>query len=290
MTMSRYIAVISYLLILYFILPLPIMVNADSSAGYFEYLQKRLVKDGFDKNRIKNIYNTSQVYFDTEHASLFFRHSEARLNYNQFTSVESIQRAQEYMHNHIVELAWAEREYGVDKEIITAIILVESNLGKTLGKSSVLNTLSTIASLSDSGLRVMLWDKIQNPGRLSRKDFEKKAQKKSKWAYKELKAFIKYTEREKMDSREAYGSYAGAMGIAQFMPSNILKLAKDGNKDGRIDLYNHTDAMASIANYLKHYGWHPEIDRKKAYKVLYHYNHSSYYVDTLLMIAKLLKS
>ena len=93
-----------------------------------------------------------------------------------------------------------------------------------------------------------------------------------------------------MDSRKVYGSYAGAMGIAQFIPSSILQLAKDGNKDGRVDLYNHTDAIASIANYLKHYGWHPGIDGKKAYKVLYHYNHSSYYVDTLLMVAKLLKN
>ena len=59
-----------------------------------------------------------------------------------------------------------------------------------------------------------------------------KAPKKAKWAYAELKAFIKYVEREGLDPSSINGSYAGAMGIAQFMPSNALTLAKDGNQDG----------------------------------------------------------
>jgi membrane-bound lytic murein transglycosylase B len=79
------------------------------------------------------------------------------------------------------------------------------------------------------------------------------------------------------------------MGIAQFLPSSILAYAKDGNNDGRIDLFNHSDAIASIAGYLKNYGWHPGIDGKKAYKIVYRYNRSSYYVNTVLKIAELLK-
>ncbi|MEZ4604946.1 MAG: lytic murein transglycosylase [Desulfobacterales bacterium] len=86
------------------------------------------------------------------------------------------------------------------------------------------------------------------------------------------------------------GSYAGAMGFAQFMPSNILILAEDGNDDGSINLFHHEDAIASIANYLKHYGWQPGMTREDAGKVVYHYNHSSYYVDTVLKIAEKLKS
>ena len=54
--------------------------------------------------------------------------------------------------------------------------------------------------------------------------------------------------------------------------------AKDGNGDGRIDLFDDADAIFSIASYLKHYGWAPGIDRDSAYKVVYHYNHSKYYV------------
>ena len=112
---------------------------------------------------------------------------------------------------------------------------------------------------------------------------------KIKMAYKELKAFLKYTAKEKMDPIGINGSYAGAMGIAQFVPSNILAFAKDGDSDGHVDLFNHADAITSIANYLKHYGWHPGIGRKKAHKIIFLYNHSNYYVDTIFKISKLLK-
>jgi membrane-bound lytic murein transglycosylase B len=92
-----------------------------------------------------------------------------------------------------------------------------------------------------------------------------------------------------MDPVSIKGSYAGAMGIAQFMPSNILAYGEDGNGDSRIDLFEDADAIFSIASYLKNYGWKPGIDREKAYKVVYHYNHSKYYVNTILEIRELLE-
>jgi membrane-bound lytic murein transglycosylase B len=67
---------------------------------------------------------------------------------------------------------------------------------------------------------------------MSRKKFEKKADQKASWAYRELKAFLTYTEKEGMDPTTIKGSYAGAMGISQFMPSNIAPYGKDGNADG----------------------------------------------------------
>ena len=96
--------------------------------------------------------------------------------------------------------------------------------------------------------------------------------------------------KENMDPAAVSGSYSGAMGIAQFMPTNVLALARDGNDDGQINLFDHSDAITSIANYLKHYGWHPGIDGQKAYRVIYHYNHSRQYVDTILEVSVLLKS
>ena len=63
----------------------------------------------------------------------------------------------------------------------------------------------------------------------------------------------------------------------------------DRNADGKIDLFVHADAISSIASYLKHYGWKLGISREKAYKVVYHYNHSKYYVNTILDVADRLK-
>lgn len=73
------------------------------------------------------------------------------------------------------------------------------------------------------------------------------------------------------------------------MPSSVFAYARDGNRDGRIDLFDHPDAIASIANYLKAAGWQPGIDRQKASKVIFQYNRSTYYVATILKVADLLK-
>ncbi len=135
----------------------------------------------------------------------------------------------------------------------------------------------------------MLWQEISDIPELTRHKFEKKAERKSSWAYRELTAFLNYVIREGIDPVEINGSYAGAMGISQFMPSNISELAKDGNNDGSIDLFNHADAISSIAFFLKRHGWTPEISNKKAQKVIHHYNHSEKYVDAVLKISKLLK-
>jgi membrane-bound lytic murein transglycosylase B len=265
-------------------------VHAKNSDTYFETLQERLIKDGFDKNTIIRLYKNPKVYFETKKASLFLFHREAVLNYDQFTSAGNIQKSRNYMAKHKPDLLRAEKKYGVNKEIITAIILIETKLGTRLGGPSVLNMLSTVASLSDPDVRNMFWGKVSKSTEFTKKKFQKWAERKSKWAYNELKAFLTYTTREKIDPARIYGSYAGALGIAQFMPSNILAFAKDGNNDGRVDLFDHSDAIMSVATYLKNYGWHNGINKKEAYKVIYHYNHSRQYVDAVLNVAALLES
>jgi membrane-bound lytic murein transglycosylase B len=265
------------------------MGETEGNSKYFDSLQEKLINDGFDKKIISLIYGNSKVTFETKGVSLFFTHSEERLDYSQYTVMSQIKKARAYMKKHHAELSKAEKIYGVDKEVITAIILIETQCGTLLGKRSVLNTLSTLASLFDLQIREKLWKEISDTPELTRGKFERKADKKSKWAYRELKAFLDHTIGEGFDPVEINGSYAGAMGISQFMPSNIPELAKDGNNDGSIDLFSHADAIVSIAFFLKRHGWKPGISRKTAQKVVHHYNHSDQYVDAVLKISKLLK-
>ena len=286
---SRIIVLLTGLLILVIMPSVQKLSIADSSRVYFEFVQEKLMKEGFDKDMIVDLYNRPEVYFDFEGVSRYFVHRESKLNYNQFTSKTSLEKAKSYMGKYNTELSRAEKIYGVDKKIITAIILVETRLGKVMGNRSILNTLSTLACLSDSNIREIVWNKNSNSCSLTREEFSKWSKRKSKWAYAELKAFLKYVNREGIDPASIYGSFAGALGIAQFMPSSILAFAKDGDGDGSVDLFNHTDAIISIATYLSHYGWHPGIDKKGAYNVIYHYNHSKYYVNTILKISELLK-
>ena len=278
------------ILILSFIFFSQNAAGSNNSNNYFESLQKRLIEDGLDKDRITELYKRPEVYFEKKGVSRFLVHREASLNYNQFASKKSIRNALKYMEKHQKVLERTEKAYGVDKEIITAIILVETRLGLFLGGPSVLNTLSTMAALADPDVRNMFWGKVSKSSRLTREQFEKWVKRKSSWAYKELKAFLNYTAKENMDPAAVSGSYSGAMGIAQFMPTNVLAFARDGNDDGQINLFDHSDAIVSIASYLKHYGWYPGIKGKKANKVIYHYNNSRQYVDTILKVSALLKS
>jgi membrane-bound lytic murein transglycosylase B len=263
--------------------------QSDSVDTAFQGLQQRLVQDGFDSDRIGRIYANADVRFDAEGVAWFFTYRESKLNYDQFLSHASLRKARSYQERHAAALREAESIYGVDRNVITAILLVETKLGTYLGNRAILNTLSTMASLSDPQVREQLWESMEGKKRISRKRFEEKADGKSRWAYGELKAFLEYAELENIDPLQTVGSLAGAMGISQFMPSNALKLAEDGNGDGRVDLFDHADAIASVANYLRHHGWRPGIGRDRAFKILLRYNYSKYYANTVLDIAERLK-
>jgi membrane-bound lytic murein transglycosylase B len=132
------------------------------------------------------------------------------------------------MQKHSETLARAERDYGVPPEIITAIIGVETNYGGYTGKASVLNSLSTLA--------------FEHPRR-------------SPFFTSELENYLLLVRERGWQADEKLGSYAGAMGLGQFMPSNYRTLAVDFNDDGIADLFNPVDAIGSVANYFKHHGW-----------------------------------
>jgi membrane-bound lytic murein transglycosylase B len=255
----------------------------------FHTLKQKLIADKFDPGLIETLYSDDFITFDEKGVSLFFKHNEAKLKYRVFTSRDSIQRARRYIRKHKAVLAKIEKKFGVDKTILTAIMLVETGLGTYTGKRPVINTLSSMAALSDPDVKEYLWETLEGERSMTRRDFDRKADEKSRWAYRELKDFIRYVHRENIDPYSLKGSYAGALGIAQFMPSSILAFARDGDNDGSINMFDHTDAMASIAHYLKKHGWHAGIGPKKARKVLYSYNNSSYYVATLMKISKELK-
>jgi len=261
---------------------MPAVVWAQSE---FMVLKQRLIADGFPAAQIQTVFAGKTVQFDPKGVALFFQHNESKLNYDQFLSAKSIQQARQYMRNHQQALEQAQKNFGVQPTIITAILLVETRLGTYLGARPIFNSLATMAALKDKQTQNLLWNQIPESRRLSRAKFDAKAKQKSKWAYAEIKALLNYAKREQINPTTITGSYAGAMGISQFMPSNALKLAVDGNQDGQVDLFTHEDAIASIANYLKQHGWQPDLSRKQAYRVLLKYNYSRPYAETLLKIA-----
>jgi membrane-bound lytic murein transglycosylase B len=130
----------------------------------------------------------------------------------------------------------AEAEYGVPPEIVVGIIGVETIYGRNMGSFRVIDALATLS-----------FDFPQaHPRAAEREAFFRG----------ELEAFLSTESRTAQDPLAPVGSYAGAMGMPQFMPSSIAKYAVDFDRDGRIDLVgNPTDVIGSVANYFKAFGW-----------------------------------
>ncbi|MDP1742359.1 lytic murein transglycosylase B [Polaromonas sp.] len=135
-------------------------------------------------------------------------------------------------------LARAEQEYGVPAEIIVGIIGVETIYGRDTGKFRVLDALATLA--------------FDFPATHPR------ARERSEFFKGELEQFLSHQSRLGSDPASPRGSYAGAMGMPQFMPSSWVKYAVDFDGDGRIDLWNSpADVIGSVASYFKAFNWQP---------------------------------
>lgn len=153
-----------------------------------------------------------------------------------------------------------ESTYGVPANYIIAIIRVETNFKEHLGKYGVFNALYTMSIL---GKRV----------------------KRVEMAHRELAIWVKMCKQRGIDPFDMKGSWAGAFGIPQFMPSSYVKFAMDCNDDGKIDLYDYPDTFVSIAHYLHHMGWETG-DVRKMRRAIYFYNHETAYVDAVFAYAE----
>ncbi|MDP3799242.1 MAG: lytic murein transglycosylase B [Polaromonas sp.] len=132
----------------------------------------------------------------------------------------------------------AEKEYGVPAEIIVGIIGVETIYGRNTGSFRVMDALATLAFDFPAS----------HPRAAERSEFFKS----------EIEQFLTLQSRRGVDPFEAKGSYAGAMGMPQFMPSSWIKYAVDFDGDGTIDLWNSpADVIGSVASYFKAFNWQP---------------------------------
>lgn len=135
----------------------------------------------------------------------------------------------EFFDKHRATLERAEREFGVPAELIVAVIGVETSYGRVTGSYRVLDALSTLA--------------FDYPPR-------------SPFFTSELKHYLILTRDQGLDPTDMMGSYAGAMGYGQFMPSSYRNYAIDFDNDDIIDIWeNPVDAIGSVANYFKQHGW-----------------------------------
>ncbi len=265
---------------------------AQADENPFTDLQKRLTQDGLDQAYVTEVYSDPAVRFSPKDIKINFVIKESKLDYGQFLTAGSVERCHEYLMEHKESLEYASGKFGVPEEIIVAIMMVETRLGSFTGNRNVLNVLSSFAVCSDPSITQAIYDDLspQDKAEYPYERLQAYCDRKSKWAYNELKAFLAYAKREGIEPQQVIGSISGAIGFPQFLPSNIGRYGQDGDGDGQIDLYTHPDTQASIAGYLQAHGWKDGLTIDQQRKVLFTYNRSAPYVNTVLALAEAVKA
>lgn len=262
-----------------------------SEDAVFDWLQKELIADGFDAQFIRDLYQHHLLRFEARAIAGNLKREEKSLNYEQFLSPYAVRKARRYLERHQGALESAERDSGVPPSVVVAILMVETALGTYTGEYMTINVLSSMAAAMEPAVRARALASLDldNYESRSRQRLLRRLSRRAARSYRELKAFIAYVHEDGLDPFQVRGSSEGAIGIPQFLPSNIHRYGKDGNGDGRVDLFEHEDAIASVASFLRAHRWQRDQGIQEKKKVLLHYNHSRYYVDTVYRLAQRLE-
>ncbi|WP_176691636.1 lytic murein transglycosylase B [Superficieibacter electus] len=203
-----------------------------------QFIDKMVSKHGFNKQQLQEIL--SQAKRKDNVLRLMDRQAPttstlpsgpngAWLRYRQqFITPDNVQNGVVFWNQYQDALNRAWQVYGVPPEIIVGIIGVETRWGRVMGKTRILDALATLS--------------FNYPRR-------------AEYFSGELETFLLMARDEQDDPLDLQGSFAGAMGYGQFMPSSYKQYAVDFNGDGRINLWDPEDAIGSVANYFKEHGW-----------------------------------
>jgi membrane-bound lytic murein transglycosylase B len=274
-----------------------------ASAADWSPLMQRLIKDGFEETAVQTLFRRNDVQFDPEPMAtkmneLLRRSSPSPLLpkpfvsrevHNRYLRPEMISKARVYLERNRATLEQIRRTYCVPQEVVVSILLVETQLGTNTGKRRAFQVLASMALSSDlDQVRAFI------PAGTIRADNEEYARtrcrEKSAWAYNELKFLLAYSRINKTDPLSIPGSIYGAIGLCQFMPSNVFLYGVDADGRGGIDLFSIPDALTSIANYLHLHGWRCGIAKKNRRQVVMTYNKSQVYANTVLAVADRLQA
>ena len=263
------------------------LVTISSATPYkgWGYVAEKLRQDGVPPQLLKAIFESKQMPV-RPFVPFGLRPKESHAMYRNFMDKEKIALARNFLKQHARIYSDAEKKYGVDREVINAILLVETQFGKIVGNYRVLERLARGASVAEEWNVRKNFKKLLKEGeRTDLDEVRARARKVEQIFFPELKALFQIEARERINILQIRGSSAGAFGWPQFMPLAYLRFGVDGNRDGKISLFDPADAIFSVAYYLSHNGWRNNASHREHLDVIWTYNKSTPYGETVLALA-----
>ena len=217
-----------------FIVSILIILNsatliADDFNDWKVKFKKRAIKEGVSKATVDKLIDRSKFLSDVikydRYQPEFYEDTKTYIS--KRTSSKKVKLGKIILNKENNIINKVSSDYKVDKNLLLALMGIETNFGNYLGKMDIVSSLATLS-----------YD-----------------QRRSEFFTKELITLLKLVDAKIIDPSTLFGSWAGAFGNFQFMPSTIKNHAIDYNKDGSIDLKNIEDSFASAANYLSNLGW-----------------------------------
>ncbi len=260
----------------------------ERQASYFRgwnHLVEKLRAHGVSEQQIKEIYQSKNM---PEFGFIGFsmQAKESPRIYKEFYNPSKLKTARNFLKKYSAIFDLAEKEFNVSRNVVTAILLVETHFGSYTGNSLVINRLSRLAAIADpKNLEQNFKRHKSEIPDLTIEEVEKRGRYIEDLFFPEIPALMQIARDNKLNAFQIKGSPAGAFGIPQFLPTTYLKFAVDADGDGRISLFHEADAIWSTSNFLANSGWKDSGTRAEKEAVIWKYNRSQPYVDTILHIS-----
>jgi len=211
--------------------------SADSHPGTEAFVQEAVAEHGFDREQVTELLAGARYQQSIVDAMTRPAESKPWYDYRPiFLNQRRISEGVAFWREHRELIEQVSERFGVEPQVVVAIIGVETHYGRITGSYRVLDALATLG--------------FHYPKELKRD--------RSAFFTGELMQFLQLGREENLPLTEVTGSYAGAMGLGQFMPSSYRRYAVDFDGSGNRDLWHSLpDAVASVANYLHEHGWQP---------------------------------
>lgn len=254
---------------------------ATKNNGPFDELVEQLTSDGWDSTGIAQVFQDDRMRLVPDLVNRNITISEKAGAYEGFLKDTEIEDGLRFLEQKKEVFQSTLKGTGIPDEIAVAILKLESNLGRRPGEYPVFLSLATIYILRDphnwvSTLAPSDGDELAK--------LKSRALRRSKWAYRELTTLLQICDKEGWNPLDVKGSWAGAFGMVQFIPTSYVHYARDGDEDGITDLFNLPDALASLACYLREAGWNDRHSSRR--NSLLRYNPSEQYAECILQYSQ----